>query len=63
MYVLHAYTALGLYMFTASVVSTDSKLAPSRSQSCLWLDKTIFFPYTPVDLCALSIQQALHGVT
>ena len=54
MYVLHAYTTLGLYMCTASIVSTDSKLASSRSQSCLWLDKTSFFHYTPVDLCTLN---------
>ena len=27
MYVLHAYTALGLYMCTASIVFTDSGLA------------------------------------
>ena len=40
MYVLHAYTALGLYMFNASIVS---KLASSNSQSCLGLEKTTFF--------------------
>ena len=54
MYILHAYTTLGLYMCTASIVSTDSKLASSRSQSCLWLEKTTFFHYTPVDLCTLN---------
>ena len=43
MYVLHAYTASGLYMFNASIVFTDSKSASSNGQSCLWLEKTTFF--------------------
>ena len=43
MYVLHAYKTLELYIFNASIVSTDSKLACSNSQSCLWLEKTTFF--------------------
>lgn len=43
MSVLHAYTALRLYMCNASIVSTHSMLASSNSQSCLWLEKTTFF--------------------
>ena len=44
MYVLHAYT-LRLYMFSASIVSTDSKLASSNSQSYLWLERTTFLTW------------------